>query len=172
MSLLVHVTFLSYKNSSFFTQRFFNIFGYFSPWCGAAWFSARARMYVCVRRTDSMHFLFRLANFWNSPTRKRKGQFDNAHGWGFSMACFTRLRLLSLDFKGSDDSAGSFHQLQWWFGDFAMGPFNNYVDKILTFFDYLPTSTWTFITLKVDKKKHFLTIYPPHLVHVVFERPL
>ena len=80
---------------------------------------ARARMYVCVRRTDSMHFLFRLANFWNSPTRKRKGQFDNAHGWGFSMACFTRLRLLSLDFKGCD-SAGSFHQLQWWFGDFAI----------------------------------------------------
>ena len=84
---------------------------------GAAWFSARA--HVCVRRTDSMHFLFRLANFWNSPTRKRKGQFDNAHGWGFSMACFTRLRLLSLDFKGCD-SAGSFHQLQWWFGDFVI----------------------------------------------------
>ena len=55
------------------------------------------------------------------------------------------------------------------------GPFNNYVDKILTLFDYLPTylptSTWTFFTLNVDKKKHFLTTYPPHLVHVVFERP-
>ena len=51
------------------------------------------------------------------------------------------------------------------------GPFKNYVD-ILTFFDYLPTSTWTFFTLNVDKKKHFLTTYPPHLVHVVFERPL
>ena len=37
---------------------------------------------------------------------------------------------------------------------------------------YLPTSTWTFFTLNVDKKKHFLTTYPPHLVHVVFERPL
>ena len=51
------------------------------------------------------------------------------------------------------------------------GPFKNYVDKILTIFDYLPTSTWTFFTLNVDKKKHFLTTYPPHLVHVVFERP-
>ena len=31
---------------------------------------------------------------------------------------------------------------------------------------------WTFFTLNVDKKRHFLTTYPPHLVHVVFERPL
>ena len=52
------------------------------------------------------------------------------------------------------------------------GSFTNYVDKILTIFDYLPTSTWTFFTLNVDKKKHFLTTYPSHLVHVVFERPL
>ena len=52
---------------------------------------------------------------------------------------------------------------------FFKGPFKNYVDKILTIFDYLPTSTWTFFTLNVDKKKHFLTTYPPHLVHVVFE---
>ena len=44
------------------------------------------------------------------------------------------------------------------------GPFKSYVDKILTIFDYLPTSTWTFFTLNVDKKKHFLTTYPPHLV--------
>jgi hypothetical protein len=51
------------------------------------------------------------------------------------------------------------------------GPFKNYVDKILTIFDYLPTSTWTFFTLNVDKKKHFLTTYLPHLVHVVFEWP-
>ena len=28
-----------------------------------------------------------------------------------------------------------------------------------------------FFTLKVDKNKHFLTTYPPHLVHVVFEQP-
>ena len=32
------------------------------------------------------------------------------------------------------------------------GPFKIYVDKILTIFDYLPTSTWTFFTLYVDKK--------------------
>ena len=52
------------------------------------------------------------------------------------------------------------------------GSFKNYVDKILTIFDYLPTSTWTFFTLNVDKMKHFLTTYPPHHVHVVFDRPL
>ena len=54
----------------------------------------------------------------------------------------------------------------------AMGPFKNYVDKILTIFDNLPTSMWIFFTLNVDKKEHFLTTYPPHLVHEVFERPL
>ena len=73
MSLLVHVTFLSYKNSSFFTQRFFNIFGYFSPWCGAAWFSARACMYVCVGR-------IRCISCSDSPTfetRQREKGKDN-----------------------------------------------------------------------------------------------
>ena len=54
----------------------------------------------------------------------------------------------------------------------AYGSFNNYVKITWPFFDYLPTLTWTFFTLNVDKKKHFLTTYPPHLVHVVFERPL
>ena len=45
------------------------------------------------------------------------------------------------------------------------GPFKNYVDKILTIFDYLPNLTWTFSFLNVDKKKkHFLTTYSPHLV--------
>ena len=29
--------------------------------------------------------------------------------------------------------------------------FNNYVDIILPFFDHLPTSTWTFFTLNVEK---------------------
>ena len=38
---------------------------------------------------------------------------------------------------------------------------------ILPFFDHLPTSTWTFFT-----NWHFLTTYPPDLVHVVLERPL
>ena len=32
-------------------------------------------------------------------------------------------------------------------------------------------TTWTRFW-PFDKKKHFLTTYPPHLVHVVFERPL
>ena len=45
----------------------------------------------------------------------------------------------------------------------------NYVDKI---YDYLPTLSWTFFTLNVDKNMHFLTTQPPHLVHVFFERPL
>ena len=49
--------------------------------------------------------------------------------------------------------------------------FKNYVDKILTIFDYQPTLTWTFFTLNVEKKKYFLTTYPPYLVHIVFERP-
>jgi hypothetical protein len=55
------------------------------------------------------------------------------------------------------------------------GPFNDYVDKILHFFDHLPTSNWAILTLNVDKNRHFrldsLT-YPPHLVRVVIERPL
>ena len=38
---------------------------------------------------------------------------------------------------------------------YLKGPFKNNVDKILTFFDYLPTLTWTFFTLNVDKKKQF-----------------
>jgi hypothetical protein len=43
---------------------------------------------------------------------------------------------------------------------------------ILPFFDRLPPSKCTFFTLNVDQNWHFLTAYPPHLVHVVFERPL
>ena len=54
----------------------------------------------------------------------------------------------------------------------TLGSFKNYADMIFPFFDYLLTSTWTFLTLNVDKKKHFLTTYPPHRVQVVFERPL
>ena len=46
------------------------------------------------------------------------------------------------------------------------------MDIILPFFDHLPTSRWTFFTLNVDQNWHFLTIYPPHVVHVFFERPL
>ena len=50
----------------------------------------------------------------------------------------------------------------------AKGSFNNYVDTILPFFEYLSRRVLLF-TLNLDKNKHFLTIYPPHLVHVVFE---
>ena len=35
----------------------------------------------------------------------------------------------------------------------------------------LPTSTWIFFTLNVDENTYFLTNYPPHLVHLVCERP-
>ena len=34
-----------------------------------------------------------------------------------------------------------------------------------------PTPTWTFLTLNVDKNRHFLTTYHPFLVHVVIEPP-
>ena len=50
--------------------------------------------------------------------------------------------------------------------------FTNYVDKILVFFDHLPTVTWKFFTLNLDKNGHFWTTCQPHLVHVVNERPL
>ena len=36
----------------------------------------------------------------------------------------------------------------------------------------LPTSTWTFFTLNVDKNRHFLNHLPPLLVNVVIECPL
>jgi hypothetical protein len=50
--------------------------------------------------------------------------------------------------------------------------FNDYVDTILPFFDPLPTSTWTFVTLDVDKYRHVWTPDQPLLVHVAIERPL
>ena len=48
--------------------------------------------------------------------------------------------------------------------------FNYDVDIIVPFLDHLPTSI--FYALNVDKNMHFWTTYPPHLVHVVIERPL
>ena len=45
------------------------------------------------------------------------------------------------------------------------GSFNNYVDIISSFWDHLSPY------LHVDNNWHFLTTYPPHSVHVVFERP-
>ena len=52
------------------------------------------------------------------------------------------------------------------------GSFNNYVVMILAF---LCQPTYCYVdsfTLHVDKNGHFWTTYPPHLVHVVIERPL
>ena len=54
----------------------------------------------------------------------------------------------------------------------ALGTFNDYVDTILSFFDHLLTSTWTLLTLGVDKNKHFWTTYPPLPFLVVIERSL
>ena len=52
------------------------------------------------------------------------------------------------------------------------GPFKNYVDKILTIFDYLTYLDVDIFYLIRGQNNHFVTTYPPHLVHVVFERPL
>ena len=51
------------------------------------------------------------------------------------------------------------------------GAFNDYVDTILPFFLPPPTSTWTCLTLNVDKNRDFLDHLPPLLVHVVIECP-
>ena len=50
------------------------------------------------------------------------------------------------------------------------GSFKSYVDIILFFFDHLLISMCIF-TFNVDKNRNFRTVYPPHLVHVIFERP-
>ena len=47
-----------------------------------------------------------------------------------------------------------------------------YVDIISPSFDHILTSTWTFFTLSMDKNRQYLTTYPPHLIHIVFEGPL
>ena len=49
--------------------------------------------------------------------------------------------------------------------------FNNYVYNILSFFDHLLIPTGNIFTQNMDKNRHFLITYPPHLVHVVFKRP-
>ena len=51
------------------------------------------------------------------------------------------------------------------------GAFNDYVVTILSFFDHLPTSEWTLNPHNVGNNWHFLTTYPSHLVHLIFERP-
>ena len=50
------------------------------------------------------------------------------------------------------------------------GSFTNYKDKC--FFDHLPLSVDIFYLIKLIKRWHFWTIYPPLLVNVVCERPL
>ena len=50
------------------------------------------------------------------------------------------------------------------------GPFNDYAGITLPFFDHVPTSTFTILTLNMDKNWYFLTTYPPFPVHVVKER--
>jgi hypothetical protein len=54
---------------------------------------------------------------------------------------------------------------------FSWETFNDYVDTVLPFFDHIPISTWTFLTLNVDNNRTFWTAYPPLIVHVVIDRP-
>ena len=49
--------------------------------------------------------------------------------------------------------------------------FNDYVDIFFSIFDHLHNVTWTFLTLNMDKNRHFWTTYPPLLVCVVIEGP-
>ena len=53
---------------------------------------------------------------------------------------------------------------------YAKGSFNNYMDRILPFFDLSPCVD-IFYALSVDKNRHFFYPLPPHLVHVVIEWP-
>ena len=49
------------------------------------------------------------------------------------------------------------------------GLFTNYVDKILAFFDHLPTSIDIFYLMNVHEKLTFLDYLPPPLVNIVCE---
>ena len=51
------------------------------------------------------------------------------------------------------------------------GAFNNYVDRILPFFDPPPLCVDSFHTLSVDKNRYFLTLSPSFLVHVSWDCP-
>ena len=58
-------------------------------------------------------------------------------------------------------------------GRWREGPFTNYVEKILAFFDHLPPCVDIFYGINVVKKSgHFWTTYLPRLVNVVCECPL
>ena len=54
----------------------------------------------------------------------------------------------------------------------AQGVFTNYVDKILAFFNHLPTCAYILYLINLDKRWNFWTNYPPLLVNVVCECPL
>ena len=84
---------------------------------------------------------------------------------------FKTLELIPPKFLTPDNQQDLLESFMLWHGFCRKVSFNNYVDMILPFFDHLPTSTWTFFTLNVDKNGDFCTTYPPHLVHVVIERP-
>ena len=53
----------------------------------------------------------------------------------------------------------------------CMGAFNNYVDRILPFFDP-PTLRGHFFYPERGQRQTFFDPHPPHLVHVVIEWPL
>ena len=61
----------------------------------------------------------------------------------------------------------------WWPGP-SLESFKNYVGIILFLFmnTYPPLVTWVFFAMNMDKNGNFSTTHPPHLVHVVVERPL
>ena len=52
------------------------------------------------------------------------------------------------------------------------GSFNNYVDRILPFFDPPPTLQGQVLYPKREQKQTFFDPLPLHLVHVVIEWPL
>ena len=49
----------------------------------------------------------------------------------------------------------------------SKGPFKNYIDKILAFFDHLPPSIDIFYLMDVVKKSTILDYLPPPLVNIV-----
>ena len=51
---------------------------------------------------------------------------------------------------------------------FYRGSFNNYVDRILTFFDH-PHLRGQFLYPEREQKQTFFDPFPPHLVHIVIE---
>ena len=50
------------------------------------------------------------------------------------------------------------------------GSFNNYVDIILPFFEYLSLPLCPFFTLNLDKNRHFLTTFRVKTLHFEVDR--